>query len=487
MFAEIKRLSTHISVYGITNILSRSLSFILLPIHTRILESTAEYGVAIIIFAFIGFVNVLYLHGIDTAFLRFYLLRETGVTKKNVFSTALFSICAASIVLSTCIYLYSDQISRLCFETSEYGHILKYTSGILFFDSLAILPFLTLRAEERSLKFMVLKLINILLTIGLNIYFVVQRGVEGIFIANLLASIATFALVSPIIITRITLAVSKKVYKELLKFGLPYIIPGVSIISMDLIDRFFIERMLGESAAGIYGAGYKMAMSMAVAVAAFRFAWHPFFLSITENEGAKDIFARVLTYFVMIAGWLYIFIVFFIQDIIAIEVPIIGGNLIRREYWDGMSIVPVVMAAYIFYGIYVNFVVGIYVKKKSLYLAAITGISASINIVLNYYLIPRYNMMGAAAATVTAYACMALLLLLVSRKLFSIQYEYGRLLHLVIIIGAFFVLYVNFFNEYNLLLKLIILGAYPFILMISGFFKPDEKAAMRNKLHKIVS
>jgi len=230
-----------------------------------------------------------------------------------------------------------------------------------------------------------------------------------------------------------------------------------------------------------------MAMAMAVAVASFRFAWHPFFLSIAENKNAKDIFARVLTYFVTIAGWLYLFITFFIQDIVAIQVPFIGGNLIRQEYWGGMSIVTVVMAAYIFYGIYVNFVVGIYIKKKSLYLAAITGVAASINIVLNFYLIPRFNMMGAAVATVTAYACMALMLALVTRKLFSIQYEYGRLLHVAIIIGTFIFLYVNFFNEYNLLLKFIILGAYPFILLISGFFKPDEKAALRNKFNMMLS
>ncbi len=487
MFAEIKRLTAHTSVYGITNILARSLSFILLPIHTRILTTPAEYGIAVIIFAFIGFVNVMYMHGIDTAFLRFYVLKEKGFTHQNVFSTAFFSVLGISTLLSIGILLFSDYFSVLCFESPEYSHIIKYTAGILFFDALAVLPFLTMRAEERSLTFMLLKLINISMTTGLNLYFVMQRGVEGIFIANLISSAATFLLVSPIIIKKLTFDLSSTVYKEIMSFGLPYIIPGISIISMELIDRFFIERILGESVAGVYGAGYKLAMAMSIAVAAFRFAWHPFFLSIANKKNARNIYARVLTYFVATSGWIYLIIVYFIYDIISFEIPFIGGYLIKQDYWDGIAIVPVCMLAYIFYGIYTNFVVGIYIKKKSVFLAGITGFSALLNMALNFYLVPIYGMMGAATAKVVSYAYMAFLLLVVTQKIYSIQYEYKRIIHCALICAAFFFLFDKVLQNTHIFIRIIVITAYPFMLYSTRYFNVDEKNALKHKIRTFLS
>ena len=480
MFAELKRLSKHISIYGLSNIIARSLSFLLLPLHTNLLDSTFQYGEAVLIFAYLGLANVIFLHGMDTAFLRFYLLKEPGFTNRNVFSTSLLSVFSVSIFLSIGTFFYAGSISGFFFGSPNNAIIIQWTAGILLFDSLARIPMLVLRAEERSVLFMFFSILNVAVTLSLNFYFVPDKGVEGIFIANFLASGVMVLILLPIVFSRVTYKVSSKVYAELLHFGLPYIVPGISIISMDLIDRFIIRYFHGEGMVGIYGAGYKMAMIMALAVGAFRFAWHPFFLSIASKENAKEIYARVLSYYVLVAGWIYLAISFFVRELATIPIPFTDGYLIDSKFWDGVSIVPIIMIAYVFYGVYVNFIVGIYLKKKSKYLVYITGISALANVGLNFLLIPRYGMTGAAVATVIAYALMSLTLVAVTRRFYPVNYEYKRLLHVVLVIGIMFVVVFVIPGGQSFFVKAGLVFFYPIVIFLTGFFKPEESNAIKS-------
>ena len=484
MFAEIKRLSTHISIYGLSNIISRSLSFILLPFYTNLLD-TDQFGIAQIIFAFIGLSYILYLHGLDSSFMRYNLLKESGFDRKSVFSTAFISICTVAVVFSSVMFFGADFFPSLFSISQENSQLFQWAAGILLFDILAVLPFLVLRIEERSILFMILKVTNVALMLLLNIWFIAIKGegVIGIFMANFYSSIFTFLLISPIVISRFAVQFSKKVYKEMLQFGLPYVIPGLSIVSMDLIDRFFIIRILGESEAGIYGAGYKLAMAVVLAVTAFRLAWHPFFLSIANQDNAKLIYARVLSYFLLAIGWIYLAISYFIHNIVKIQIPGFNCYLIDQDYWGGVAIVPLVMIAYILYGLYINFMVGIYIKKKSKYLPFITGISAIINVILNILLIPIYDIWGAAIATVAAYAVMTVLLFVITQRFYPIKYEYGRLLHIIIVvIGSY---EITFFTpeNYAAVIKLGLLIMYPVILLLTGFFNDEERRKIRQLLH----
>ncbi len=484
MFAELKRLLKHVSVYGLSNIISRMLSFLLLPYHSQFFEPDA-YGIAVLLFASLALANVLYAYGIDSAFLRFYLMQEKGFTKKNTFSTTYLSMVLTSTVLSSVVFCFPEFFAELCLVGIEHVELIKWCSGILFFDTLTILPFLVLRAEEKSKLFMVLKLVNVSVTLGLNIYFIGIRkeGLEGIFKANFIGSFVTLLMLLPLLWKKFALDFSRKVYKELLKFGLPYIFTALSIYMMDFIDRYLIKKMLGDYEAGLYGAGYKMAMAIVLIVTAFRFAWHPFFLSIAGKDGSKNIYAKVLTYFVVISGWVYLFFSYFVNDLVSIQ--ILGRYLIKPVYWSGLPIVPVVMAAYILYGIYVNFVVGIYIKKKSKYLPFITGIAAITNIGLNYYMIPVYGIMGAAYATVISYGLMAVLLLLVTRRFYPVKYEYFRIVHAVIIIGVLFFIWTLLPENSGILWEFGLLLLYPCLIFITGFFNAREKEKMRQVLKTV--
>ena len=483
MLSELKRLAAHTSVYGLSNIISRSITFLLLPIHTHLLSSRTEFGEVTLFIMFISFTNVLFLLGFDTAFFRFYMMPEKGYTVKNVFSTAFYTICSVSIVLSALIYFKADFISRICLPGSEYGYIVKWAAGILLFDALAVLPFLVLRAENRPVLFMVFKLINVILTIAFNVVFILMRGKEGVFIANFAASVITFLMVCPIIMRRLTINLSKTVFAGLMKFGLPYIFPGLSVVSVDLIDRYFIEIIHGEDMVGLYSASYRISMIMWVVISAFRFAWHPFFMSVAQRDDAKAIYARVLTYFILLTGWVYLFVSYFVRTFVSIKIPFTDVFLIPQIYWSGLTIVPVVMLAYIFSGIYVNFIVGIYIKKQSQYLPFITITAASVNVVLNFVLIPPYGMMGAAVSTAISYAVMTVILYGVTRKIYPITYEFSRIFHLGVVIIVLF--FIPFFisGTTEIIIKICLLIAYPIILYITKFFTEEENRYIHKKLN----
>lgn len=477
MFGEIKRLLKHSVVYGIGHLLTRFVGFALLPIYGNFL-TTSKFGDYALIFMFLAFANVIYIYGFDSAFLRFYLLEKDDEERRIIFSTGLISLFFTSIVFSLIVFFSSEWLSVLIFNSPVYYYFFKWSSGILFFDTVCVLGFLILRAEECSISFVSIRFINVLITIGLNILLVVflKKGVIGILISNFIASMTTFLILLPIIIKRFKFSFSSCFYKELIKFGLPYILPGISLISMEMVGRIFIETILGRELVGIYSASYKLAMAISLVVAAFRFAWQPFFLSAAKNTDAKEIYARVLTYFLLLISWLYLLISLFARDLVQC-------GFLGPDYWEGVKIVPVVMLSYVFYGLYVNFIVGIYLEKKSIYLPYITVVAALVNIGLNYILVPKIGIMGAAASTAVSYFIIAGLMFFVLQKIYPIKYEYIRMLKIIFITGlCFFVGYFYPFN-FQLYMKIIIFLLFPFILKIAGFFNKEEMKKLKGLYH----
>ena len=433
MFSEIKRLFKHSVVYGAGHFLTRFVGFALLPLYANIL-STTKFGDYALIFMFMAFANVIYIYGFDSALMRFYLLEKDEKERKKIFTASLVPLIITSLVLSLLVLYFSGYLSAVIFNSLDYSRFFKWASGILFFDTLSVLGFLILRAQERSVLFVTVRLINVSITLALNIAFVVflKLGVDGILMSNFAASLMTFVLLTPILFSQVTYVFSLKYYRELLSFGLPYIIPGISIISMEIIGRFFIEKFLGRSELGIFSESYKLAMAVSLIIAAYRFAWQPFFLSVAGNENAKELYARIMTYFLLFIAYLYLFVGLFVDDIVR------GLHFFGPQYWDGVKIVPVVMLAYVFYGLYVNLIVGIYIKKKSVYLPYITGAGALVNIGLNVLLVPVWGIMGAAVASAVSYFIMAGLMVVTVHKIYPIKYEYERLAKILIIAGICF-------------------------------------------------
>jgi len=489
IFASIKRLFQHSAVYGIGHILSRSIVFLLMPLHTNLFPK-AEMGVSGLLFAYLGIFTIVYTYGLDTAFFRFYILAEKEEEKKRVFTTAYFTIILSSILFTGLIILNANWIAVHLFGADiqklsvDLALLVKLAGGILFFDALCFMPFLTLRAEERPAHFAIFKLINVVINVVANIVLIIKLkfGIEGIFIANFIASLSTFVILLPIGIRRFKMNYSLPTLKELMAFGIPYLPSTICVALMDTVDRIFLEHLADVEAVGIYSQGHKLGMFMALFVTAFRFAWHPFFLSTVKQENAKAIFQKVFTYILLACSMVFLLFSFFLQEIVTFRI----GNftILGAEYLPATTVVPVIFLAYMFYAAYLNFLIGIYLEKKTKYLPWITFAGMSANIIVNLTLIPVMGMMGSAIARVAAYVVMAFTLYQVEKKLYHVQYEWGRVIKMLLIMATFFAIFQWDVIQFNALYKLLLFLAYIPILRLTGFFQKSELATLRNMLGK---
>lgn len=480
-FDDLRRLTKHSAIYGAGHILSRGIGFLLLPLYTNLL-STAEYGIVALVFTFIAFVNIFFLYGLDSAFLRFYALEEDSAGKKGVLSTAVFMTAASSVTFFLLLFFSSEPLSHLILGQPETSVLLKMAGGILFFDTLSTFPYLLMRLEERSGSFIAYRFSNVLLTLGLNIFFVayLKKGVAGVFLSNLIASGFTLAILLPVIWPRIASAISPGLVKELLKFGLPFIPSGLASMTMELIDRYMLRGMKGLEVVGIYNAGYKLGLFMLLVVMAFKFAWQPFFLNLGREESrAKKNFAAILTYFLLVTSFLLLVVSFFVDDLVRMD--LFGVTIFGPEFWSGTQVVPVVLLAYIMMGLYLIFLPGIYLKKKTKFVPLFTGAGAASNILGNLLLIPRWGMMGAAWATFLGYFVMALALYVTVQKFYPVRYQFGRAAKVLFITALAFGAWKWFGHSFHLRMLLLLVG-FPLGLALVGFFTRAEFDRLRSLL-----
>jgi O-antigen/teichoic acid export membrane protein len=219
-------------------------------------------------------------------------------------------------------------------------------------------------------------------------------------------------------------------------------------------------------------------MFMALFITAFRFAWHPFFLSTSKQENAQQVFKKVFTYVLLACSFVFLFFSLFIDDIVRIRIG--SFNLLGSDFWEGTVVVPILFLADIFYAAYLNFIIGIYLEKKTKYLPFITGAGVLGNIVALYVLIPRIGFVGAAWARVVAYMIMASALYFVGQKLYPVRREWGRVLKMVVVVAAFFFLGRSDVFASSPVLKFGLFLLYPLGLGLVGFFEKRELSSVRD-------
>jgi O-antigen/teichoic acid export membrane protein len=269
-----------------------------------------------------------------------------------------------------------------------------------------------------------------------------------------------------------------------LRFGFPSVPAGLASMMIQVINRPIMGAMMGTAAVGVFQANYRLGIFMMLLVSMFDFAWRPFFLSHANDHDARPLFARVLTYYTLIATGIFLFLTFFIGDLVTL--PIFAGrSLFARPYWGGLGIVPWVLLGYLFLGVYNNLLAGIYIEKKTRYLPAVTFTGAAVNIVATILLIPPWGMMGAAFATFLAYFLMALALYLVVRRFYPVPYEWKRLLKIALAAGVAIALYILVDpGTHAFLWKIALLLLFVLLLTIMKFFVPSEIAGVTRLLSR---
>ncbi|MGE5401631.1 MAG: lipopolysaccharide biosynthesis protein [Ignavibacteriales bacterium] len=472
MKEKFKELTKDTAIYGISTILSRFLTFILVPFYSHVLGK-AENGIVGNIYAYIAFLNIIFLYGMDAAYLKYASLKKNEEDKKDVFTTPFLSVLLSSVILSVCILVFRPFINSLMDIPSERADLSYYFAFILFFDSLAVIPFAYLRLARKAKRFALIKTINICMNVALNIILIrgFSMGMEAVFISNLVASVVTLLLIFPDIIKNIQLKFHPELLKKMLKFGLPYLPASLASMVIQVIDRPILLKLTDESTVGVYQINYKLGIFMMLFVSMFQYAWQPFFLNNAKEKNAKEIFSKVLTYFVLAGSILLMLLSVFIENLVRVKIS--GFSLIGAAYWSGAKIIPIVLLGYLFNGIYINFTAGVFIEEKTKYLPYVTGAGAVINVLVNYLLIPVWGITGAAFATLASYVFMAFILFIVVQKYYKIDYEYKKLLGILLSVLIPAVIYYSL-SYRSLIFKAGIILLYFILLLVLKIINKQE-------------
>lgn len=424
-------------IYGLATVLPRMLSFLLVPIYTRVMPPGA-YGEVTLIFAWFAIFNVLLAYGMETAFFRFYNREEN---KSRVISTSLMSLLATSLGFVLVALLIQDHMAAFLNIEPRY---ITYVILILGLDALAIVPFTWLRAREKPMRYALVKIANVGLNLGLNIFFLIllpgmasanpgtllevmyapDFEISYIFISNLAASGLTLLMMGRIYLRR-HYVFDRKLAKEMLGYGLPVMIAGIAFTINEVFDRILLSELLPEDIAksevGKYSACYKLSLFMTLFATAFRLGIEPFFFSHFTTEKPQHAYARITDYFVILGSIILLAVV--------VYADLLKKVLILDEaYWEAMAIVPVIVLASFCLGIYHNLSVWYKVTDKTRFGAYFSMIGAVITIAVNYAFIPVIGYYASAIATLGAYGSMMCLSYYYGRKYYPIPYNFRKIL-----------------------------------------------------------
>jgi O-antigen/teichoic acid export membrane protein len=487
MFSQIRRLLKHSAVYGVGHVLTRAVSFLLLPYITHTF-TPQQYGAITLIYTFIAIAMVLYIYGFDVTFLRYYVMEKDEERRKNIFSTIFWTALVTSGVVTLIICFSTGWLGRLIFEDpASIGvnsrYLILLSAAILLVETLEVYPYLYLRSVEKSFPFIGLKIFGVIVHIALTILLisVFNRGICGIFEANLVASSLQLIALLPVILRNVRFRYLLNQMKEYLSFGLPAMPSQLFVMVIELANRKILEILMGLTIVGLFSAGYKLGLFMAVVVMGFRFAWHPFFLGLADKPDARETFSRVFTYFLLTTGTLFLTLTFTIEPLMTKPLPWLG-TIIQERYWEGLKIFPIILLAHICNGAYANFIVGVYIKKKTSLMPLVTGVAALVNIAGNFLLIPIYGMEAAAWVTLLSYFTLAAMLYFLIRPHYPVNYEWNRIVRLFTC-GAltYGISTLPLFQTYWYL-KLLLIPLFFVLLKLANFFLPEEISAVRRRL-----
>jgi O-antigen/teichoic acid export membrane protein len=422
--SKIKRLAGDTVLYGVGSMLPRILNFLLVPLHTINTFSRGEYGVITSLFAIVAFVNVVYLFGMETTFFRF--ASKEGADKKRIFNLAQTVVLVISVSLSVVFIGFASPIASSMGVGVKPEYII-WLSIILFIDASTAIPFAQLRLERKAFLFASAKVANVVLLFGLNYYFLKINfdptiGVGYVFFSNLIAN-SFFVLFFLKTLLGWRPDFDKEISGQMFRYAYPVMLTGLAGMTNEMFSRLTLEWWLPahfyrgqttQEALGVFGACYKFAVLMNLAVQAFRYAAEPFFFSHAVHKDSPQLFAKINHYFV-ITCCLFLLGVGINLDLLK--------YFIGPEFWDGLYIVPVLLLAYLFLGVYYNVSVWFKVTDRTYYGTLISVGGAVLTIALNYLLIPSLGYYGSSIAAALVYGTMLVTCYVFGQKYYPIPYR----------------------------------------------------------------
>lgn len=483
MFNEIKSLLKHSSVYGAANLLSKGIGFLMIPVYTHYL-SPSDYGTLELLDLTINITTMFIGMGLGSAIIRFYHKYENTEEKNEVFTTALIFVSLSCILVVILLEFLSFYFAKLILGNSGLFRYFQIVFVAMGLQTISTVPESLLLASKQSVKFSLISIATLISYITFNILFLVvlKMGIVGILLSMVITKI--FNTSSLIIITfkKINLRFDLNKLKEMISFGMPLIPASLSMFVIHFSDRFFIKQFCTLNEVGLYSLGYKfgMILSFLISIPIFR-VWDTQRFEIAKSDNAKKVFGRIFTYFSAVTIFAGLIISVYIDEIIEI--------IAASEYHGAVTIVPLIVLSYILFGIANFFTLGIMITNKTKYIAYTQISIAIINILLNYLLISRYGIIGAAISTLSSFLFLAVFNFIISQKLYAVPYEYGR-------VSILFVLAVVTFGLSRLIdaplllslgIKSLLILGFPLVLLFGTFFYDDEITKGKELLKSVVS
>lgn len=448
----IKKLAGQTIWYEASSIAARFINYLLTPYLTfKFTES--QYGEMSIVYSFIPFMNVIFTYGMETAFFRF----ANKADKKIVYDTTSISLLFSTVVLSIALIALQHPLSVLL-QITQHPEYLSLAAAVIALDALSSIPFAKLRQDGRPVKFAAIKIGGILLNI-ISIYtflsvcprllaadpnhwvsnfFKKDWAVGYVLVANVIQSIFTLLFLSKEFLG-FELKFDKKLWREMMLYGLPLILAGFAGMINETFDRIMLGWWAPVSSVdaakaevGIYSACYKLSLLISLSVQAFRMGAEPFFFKQSAEENAPKVYARVMKFFVITLCIMFLAVAMYLD---------IWKHFIRNpKMWVGLKVVPILLLANMFLGIYYNLSVWYKLGNKTMAGAWITLIGAGITLLINFFLIPYFSYMACAWATFACYGSMMVISFVWGQKEYRIPYAWKKLMaYMVIVVLLFFV------------------------------------------------
>ncbi|MBN2072474.1 MAG: oligosaccharide flippase family protein [Actinobacteria bacterium] len=471
LFEKFRLTGKHGIVYGIGSIIEKAITFILLPLYTTRFTAS-DYGILGLVTVTGSILAAIFTIGMNYGLLRSYYDYRDEKDRKAVISTAFYIVLLSTFIMLVLGLAFSRNFSELIFKSGDYRlHfiIIVITSA---FSILNVVPFTVFRVRMKSLQFIILQAVFLLIGIGTIIYLVNYRkwGVLGALTGNLImAAVSCFTLYICIrkdIVARFI----KPEFKKMLLLGSPLIPGTISVFVFTAIDRYFLNYYTNTHEVGLYNLAYNFGNIVTVLLATpISLVWPAMYLSVKDHDNAEDFYSRALTYALSIS-----FFLFLIFSLLSKEALKIFSN---EEFWDAYAVIPIIVLTYSIWSVRKIINVAVTIKRKTQGMAVIEIIGAVVNIGLNFLLIPRYGIWGAAYATLTTYIVVTLLLFLYNQKLMKLYYEWGRILKLVAVTGIIFAAgYLIVIDDMvlSIVFKVIIILLYPLLLFVVRFYTGGE-------------
>ncbi len=405
------------AIYGLSSIIGRFLNYLLVPLYTaKLSAASGGYGIITNIYAYVALVLVLLTFGMETTYFRF--TNKTHTDSQTVYGTTLITVGSLSLLFAVLVLLLLTPISQLMGygEHPEYVGVMAVTVAI---DAFLCIPFAHLRQQKKALKFAALKLLNIIVNIALNVFYFAWMDGKDVGYAFYINLVCTVMLAVCLISEYATFRwrLDKQLLKSMLKYSWPILVLGIAGILNQTADKMLFPYIYqGEDMQeqlGIYGAASKIAMIMAMITQAFRFAYEPIVFAGVKDKDQHEMYGKAMKYFIIFTLLAFLMVVAY-MDILKF--------IIGRDYWSGLRVVPIVMAAEIMMGIYFNLSFWYKVIDKTIWGAIFSGIGCGVLLLVNIIFVPRFGYMACAWGGFAGYGTAMLISYFVGQKYYPIQY-----------------------------------------------------------------